>query len=202
MQSISTSALFTILMATLGAVAADFTVSTPSSLVQCQPVLISWTGGTAPYYPEITKAGDVSTIIKSFAETSTTSVSWTVDLTIGEDVTIVIVDSTGATAISGTTPATSAGTSSTCTNTASTAESTSATSTAATSSSKSKTTDSTSSTKMSSSSAATTTSASKSTTATSSAATTTTTTANSAFVNQQSVLGVAGGIAFVFAVLF
>ncbi|UZJ52407.1 hypothetical protein CBS101457_001727 [Exobasidium rhododendri] len=107
-----TLALSAALMASVASAA--FTVSTPSSLVQCQPYLISWTGGTAPFYPAVTKAQTTSDVIESFPMTSAQTYSWTVNQAVGDTFTIVITDSTGASADTAVTPAVVAGSSSAC----------------------------------------------------------------------------------------
>ena len=109
MQLINSAAVSALVVAGFAAAQDTFSVITPSSVVQCQPVLISWTGGQAPFFPRITQPGMPADIIENFAQTSERSFSWTVDQPVGQRVTIVIGDSTGATAASAQTPAVATG---------------------------------------------------------------------------------------------
>ncbi|KAL8283947.1 hypothetical protein RQP46_005060 [Phenoliferia psychrophenolica] len=87
---------FSLLAATL-ALGQTLMINSPSSLVQCQPTLLSWSGGTAPYYVTVIPGGEPSaTPLESFAETSATSYTWTVDIASGTSITIALKDSTGA----------------------------------------------------------------------------------------------------------
>ncbi|KAF9450346.1 hypothetical protein P691DRAFT_476758 [Macrolepiota fuliginosa MF-IS2] len=80
-------------------VAFGMTINTPMNVVACQPVLLSWTDGTAPYYPSIIPGGQPSApAIKSFDTTSSTSLTWKVDIAPGTSITVALKDSTGATA--------------------------------------------------------------------------------------------------------
>lgn len=112
MQLINAAAASAIVLSGFAAAQTTFMVNTPGALVQCQPTLITWTGGTAPYYPKITVAGDTASIVENFPQTSETQYSWTVDQAVGQKFTVVITDSTGANADSGETPTVAAGTSS------------------------------------------------------------------------------------------
>lgn len=73
-----------------------FTVNTPTTLIQCQPAQLSWTGGQAPYYPRITKGGSPADTLKTFSTTSETSLTWNVDIPANTAVTFAVSDSTGA----------------------------------------------------------------------------------------------------------
>ncbi|ADV20257.1 hypothetical protein I315_01587 [Cryptococcus gattii Ru294] len=86
-----------ILLAAVAGALADLTVSSPASLIQCQPVLLSWSGGTAPYYLAIIPGGQASAAaLKDFGEQSGTSLTWTVDTASGTSVSVKVTDSTGA----------------------------------------------------------------------------------------------------------
>ncbi|KAL5503859.1 hypothetical protein ACEPAH_7930 [Sanghuangporus vaninii] len=92
MKSFAAIALF----ASLAAQVYALTVNTPTSVVQCQPVLLTWTDGTAPYYPSIIPGGQVSaSALKSFDSTSATQLTWTVDIAAGTSITVALRDSTG-----------------------------------------------------------------------------------------------------------
>lgn len=107
------------LMALTGLVAAgvalaqsSLTVATPPSFVQCQPISLSWSGGTAPYFPRITTPGASGTTVVQFDQTSGTSQTWTVNQAVGSQFTIAVTDSTGVTQYSSTTNPVVAGSSS------------------------------------------------------------------------------------------
>ncbi|OWZ58973.1 hypothetical protein C361_00263 [Cryptococcus neoformans Tu259-1] len=85
-----------ILLTAVAGVLADLTVSSPASLIQCQPVLLSWSGGSAPYYLAIIPGGEASAAsLKDFGEQSGTSLTWTVDIASGTSVSVKVTDSTG-----------------------------------------------------------------------------------------------------------
>jgi hypothetical protein len=86
--------------ATLAIAQTTITVNTPTTLIECQPAALTWSGGTAPYYPRVTAGGDVSSTLNTFDTTSATSLTWTVNIASGTSVTIALTDSTGATGAS------------------------------------------------------------------------------------------------------
>ncbi|WFD02352.1 hypothetical protein MOBT1_001034 [Malassezia obtusa] len=73
----------------------DFTVDTPTGAAQCQPLQITWHGGQAPYYPSITKEGDISSVIKQFPQAKDSKLTWKVTVPAGQKFTIAVRDSTG-----------------------------------------------------------------------------------------------------------
>ncbi|EDR00987.1 uncharacterized protein LACBIDRAFT_312726 [Laccaria bicolor S238N-H82] len=92
---------------------AQLTINTPTNPVVCQPLLISWSGGTAPYYlvrtPKsvtITTLPDLRSILpgnqptapalQTFPTQTGTSLTWIVNIAVGTSVGFHIVDSTGA----------------------------------------------------------------------------------------------------------
>lgn len=87
--------------ATLAAVHAAATVNTPSSLVQCQPAAITWSGASSQgsVYLSVIQGQTVgSTPLVSFAPQSGSSGSLTwskVNITAGTEITVVINDATG-----------------------------------------------------------------------------------------------------------
>ncbi|PWN41346.1 hypothetical protein IE81DRAFT_324618 [Ceraceosorus guamensis] len=89
-----------------------FTVATPSGLVQCQPVRLTWMGGVPPYFPRISQPGQVGQIIEQFPQTTDTFYVWTVNQPVGQTVTIAVGDSNGEVVGSAITPAIVAGSSS------------------------------------------------------------------------------------------
>ncbi|KAI9639456.1 uncharacterized protein MKK02DRAFT_39754 [Dioszegia hungarica] len=89
------SAVF--LAALVASVSAQLKIETPTSLIECQPAKLMWSGGTAPYFPAVIPGGQASAAaLKTFPQTSDTSLTWTVDLATGQEVTLRITDSTGA----------------------------------------------------------------------------------------------------------
>ncbi|PAV16636.1 hypothetical protein PNOK_0825600 [Pyrrhoderma noxium] len=90
-------------LTTLATTAYGLTINTPSSIVQCEPSLLSWSDGTAPYYLSILPGGETTaTALESFSSTSDTSYTWTVDIASGTSITLSIKDSTGTVAYSDT----------------------------------------------------------------------------------------------------
>lgn len=77
--------------------AQSFTVATPSSLITCQPIQLSWSGGTPPYFPRVTQGGGTTDTLKTFDQQSGTTLTWNVDIASGTSVTITVSDSTGIT---------------------------------------------------------------------------------------------------------
>ncbi|KZT73140.1 hypothetical protein DAEQUDRAFT_662878 [Daedalea quercina L-15889] len=69
--------------------------------ISSEPVLISWSSGTAPYFLSLVPGTDTgASPVKNFGELDGTSYTWTVDLAEGTTFTTVIKDSTGTTAFS------------------------------------------------------------------------------------------------------
>jgi len=95
MKSIVALAAFAVLV--LAQSAGNLTVQTPVSLVTCQPALISFSGGTAPYYLSVLPGGQTgATALESFPTQSGASYTWPkVDIQAGTSITIQIRDSSG-----------------------------------------------------------------------------------------------------------
>jgi len=82
--------------ALVAAVSAQLRIETPTSLIECQPAKLMWTGGTAPYYPAVIPGGQpAAAALKTFPQTSDTTITWTVDLAAGQEVTLRITDAQG-----------------------------------------------------------------------------------------------------------
>ncbi|KAJ8589008.1 hypothetical protein M405DRAFT_768264 [Rhizopogon salebrosus TDB-379] len=93
----------TVFAALLSVVPAAFalTVNTPASVVECQPTLFSWSGGTGPYYLTLVPGGQsMAAPIKSFPTQTGTSYTWIADLQANTIFNIALKDSTGATSYS------------------------------------------------------------------------------------------------------
>ncbi|KAL7414627.1 hypothetical protein BDY24DRAFT_385878 [Mrakia frigida] len=87
-----------ILVGLIGFVEAQNTivVNTPAAVVFCQPTLLSWSGGTPPYFVNINAGGSVSVVLLNLlVETTATSYTWTTDLAPGTSFTLAVKDSDG-----------------------------------------------------------------------------------------------------------
>ncbi|TXT07286.1 hypothetical protein VHUM_03456 [Vanrija humicola] len=81
--------------------AAALTVNSPAALTECQPVQLSWSAGTPPYYPAVIPAGQPGAAsLVTFPQQDATVATWVVNLAAGTNVTIKLTDGTGATAFS------------------------------------------------------------------------------------------------------
>ncbi|TKY89627.1 hypothetical protein EX895_001412 [Sporisorium graminicola] len=98
------SVLLAAVLAAASAVSAA-QINTPTSLVQCQPVLLQWSDAQGTVYVSILPGKQTSaTPLVSFAPQSsgTTSIKWVPNLPADTDVTLAISDGTGVTNYSGT----------------------------------------------------------------------------------------------------
>lgn len=109
-------------------------INTPATLTVCQPALLSWSGGSAPYFLSVIPGGQASAAaLKDFGSQSDTSETWNVDLPAGTSITLKLTDSTGNTVYSS--PITiGAGTSTDCLNAAASGSSSAASGSSAASS--------------------------------------------------------------------
>ncbi|ESK85806.1 secreted protein [Moniliophthora roreri MCA 2997] len=87
--------------ALVAAVQAQVTINTPANLVECQPTLLTWTGGQAPYFLSYVLVNvaqrDHGPAIEQFPEQIGTSLTWVVDFPAGTSVGLLLRDSKGAT---------------------------------------------------------------------------------------------------------
>ncbi|KAG2133653.1 uncharacterized protein EDB93DRAFT_1254750 [Suillus bovinus] len=93
----------TVLVALVSAVPVVFglTINTPANVVECQPILFSWSGGQSPYYLTLVPGGQsMAAAIKSFPTQTGTSYTWNVDLQANTIFNIALKDTTGAVAYS------------------------------------------------------------------------------------------------------
>ncbi|KAE9394852.1 hypothetical protein BT96DRAFT_942877 [Gymnopus androsaceus JB14] len=74
------------------------TINTPASLVECEPVSITWDGGIGPFDLSVFPAGSPNTIVENLGEVNGNSFTWLVNLPAGQPVGFSVVDSTGAVA--------------------------------------------------------------------------------------------------------
>lgn len=72
-------------------------INTPTSLVQCQPIKITWNGGQPPYWVSALPGGEpAGTPLKDWGQQSGTELTWTVDLPAGTSISMQVKDSNGA----------------------------------------------------------------------------------------------------------
>ncbi|KIK10357.1 hypothetical protein K443DRAFT_670981 [Laccaria amethystina LaAM-08-1] len=84
-------------------VLAQVTVNTPVSVVVCQPIQFTWTGGTSPYFLSILPANQPSaTALIDFGKQTGNSVTWVANLGVGTSVFLNCKDSNGVVGQSGT----------------------------------------------------------------------------------------------------
>jgi len=82
---------------------AQFMINTPTNVGVCLPELLSWTGGTPPYFLSILPAGQPSAPALVDLGTQTgTQVTWVANLAVGVSAFLDLRDNTGALAQSGT----------------------------------------------------------------------------------------------------
>jgi len=92
----SVLALLTLAAVALAQSAGNITVATPAQLVTCEPALITFGGGTAPYYLSVLPGGQVgATALESFPTQSGNQYTWKVDIQAGTSITIQVRDSNG-----------------------------------------------------------------------------------------------------------
>lgn len=98
---------------------AQFTINTPANVVECQPTLLQWSGGTAPYFLSILPGATPNgAAVENLGQQNSTSVTWVCNIQSGTSLGLTLRDSTGLTAQSA--PFTvNPGSSTTCTNTTS-----------------------------------------------------------------------------------
>jgi len=78
---------------------AQLTINTPSSAVECEPLLLMWAGGTPPYFVSVFPGNQAgAAALLNFPQTSATSLSWTVNQPAQTALDLTVRDSTGATA--------------------------------------------------------------------------------------------------------
>ncbi|KAJ6629507.1 hypothetical protein B0H10DRAFT_1987481 [Mycena sp. CBHHK59/15] len=91
--------VFLALFFPIGSLAA-FIVDTPTkSALTCEPLLLQWQGGIAPWTLSVLQASN-SQVLENLGTLKVTSFAWNVDLAAGTSVVIQLTDSTGQTATS------------------------------------------------------------------------------------------------------
>ncbi|KAF8968144.1 hypothetical protein BDZ97DRAFT_1801148 [Flammula alnicola] len=67
-----------------GSAVAQLTINTPLNVVVCQPLLITWTGGTPPYFLSLLPGNQPSAAaLLDFGTQTGTQLTWTVNITAG-----------------------------------------------------------------------------------------------------------------------
>jgi len=90
---LATAAILAITAAAQG----GFTINTPSNVVVCQPILLSWTGGTPPYFLTVQDVNNpTGPAIQDLGQQDSTSFTWTVNIAAGTSIGLAVRDSTGA----------------------------------------------------------------------------------------------------------
>ncbi|KAF7986487.1 hypothetical protein HWV62_31291 [Athelia sp. TMB] len=92
---------FAVLLALAAAAAAQstLTIATPANVVECEPTLLSWSGGTrkSPILPGNQPS---AAALESLGTQTGTSYTWSTNLAAGTSIGLTLRDSTGATASS------------------------------------------------------------------------------------------------------
>ncbi|KAG2146188.1 Endonuclease/exonuclease/phosphatase [Suillus bovinus] len=74
---------------------AQFTINTPANVVECQPTLLTWSGGTGNILPGATPNGAA---VENLGQQNSTSVTWVCNIQSGTSLGLTLRDSTGLTA--------------------------------------------------------------------------------------------------------
>ncbi|KAG2036941.1 hypothetical protein BDR03DRAFT_865152 [Suillus americanus] len=86
---------------------AQFTINTPANVVECQPTLLTWTGGTGelfehpvlrPYFSILPGASPNGVALEDLGQQNSTSVTWVCNIASGTSLGLTLRDSTGLTA--------------------------------------------------------------------------------------------------------
>ncbi|EGG01164.1 uncharacterized protein MELLADRAFT_92673 [Melampsora larici-populina 98AG31] len=92
----SLTSFFILALAISGAVSQAVMVNTPTSVVQCLPVQLSWSGGQPPYFISLIPGGQTTAIpLEDLGQQTGTSFTWKVDLPAKTAVNLQIRDSVG-----------------------------------------------------------------------------------------------------------
>ncbi|GAA5998668.1 uncharacterized protein JCM10292_007146 [Rhodotorula paludigena] len=147
-------------------------INTPSQLFQCQPVLLTWGGGEAPYYVRVVPGGQPTATPLATLQSAVdaTTYSWRPALDVGTEITLLVSDNRGQS--QGSAPVTIMAGDTSCLNQASSSSASSSASSTSASSSSSAAPSSSSTSASSTTSSSTTSSSSSSSTTTSSSSTT------------------------------
>lgn len=74
----------------------SMTINTPSNVVVCQPVLLTWTGGTPPYDLTILPGGEPNgNLIEDLGKQNGTSLTWVANIAAGTSIGFTLRDNVG-----------------------------------------------------------------------------------------------------------
>jgi len=77
----------------------QLTINTPQNVVECEPILLTWLGGTPPYFLSILPGGQPgAAAVEDFGQQNGTSLTWNANVAAGTSLGLTLRDSTGATA--------------------------------------------------------------------------------------------------------
>ncbi|KAF9459582.1 hypothetical protein BDZ94DRAFT_1324652 [Collybia nuda] len=80
-----------------GALAQQFVLNTPSNVVVCEPILLTWSGGEAPYFLVVEPANKPNgPALRDLGTQTGTQFTWIVDIAAGTAISLSLRDSTGA----------------------------------------------------------------------------------------------------------
>ncbi|SCV74244.1 BQ2448_6676 [Microbotryum intermedium] len=80
------------------AIVNPLTINTPTSLIECQPYAVTWSGGVSPYFISVLPGGQLSApALATLGDqpTTATSYTWTVNIAAGTSITLKVLDSAG-----------------------------------------------------------------------------------------------------------
>ncbi|EJD06593.1 uncharacterized protein FOMMEDRAFT_165350 [Fomitiporia mediterranea MF3/22] len=87
------------LAAAIGVSAQQLHIDTPSNVVQCLPQLLTWGGGTGPWFVSVLPGGQPgAAALIDFGQQSGTQLTWVVNIAAGTSIGLTVRDQTGATA--------------------------------------------------------------------------------------------------------
>ncbi|TFK75238.1 hypothetical protein BDN72DRAFT_758202 [Pluteus cervinus] len=84
--------LATLAVMAIGALAQSFTINTPTNVVVCQPILLSWTGGVGAIHDGNNPS---AAAIEDLGPQNGTSFTWIVNVAAGTSIGLALRDSTG-----------------------------------------------------------------------------------------------------------
>ncbi|KAJ7827623.1 hypothetical protein B0H14DRAFT_2764749 [Mycena olivaceomarginata] len=85
-----------VLASIVGLAAAQLTIVTPPPPVQCQPSLLSWSGGSPPYIVGVVDTTNPDTPVIQWTDLTNTSITWVATTPPGTSLLFTIKDSTGS----------------------------------------------------------------------------------------------------------
>ncbi|KAI6025720.1 hypothetical protein F5J12DRAFT_809975 [Pisolithus orientalis] len=72
------------------------TINTPANVVECEPTLITWSGGTPPYFLSILPGATPNgAALENLGQQNSTSVTWVANIAAGTSIGLTLRDNTG-----------------------------------------------------------------------------------------------------------